>query len=165
MHPPHRTKHLATAISAPHNRQTTEYIPSRRIHRHDHTHKTRQHKRQQTIPQHARASRKRQSGAQLAPAAHCLQVIGAACTVRTAGRWIRVAGIGGGVRAGGGRHEGEDCVEGEGADEGEAVDVAEVDLAGEEEEGAEEEEEEDGAREVGVVHYVGGDWREGGEYC
>lgn len=56
-------------------------------------------------------------------------------------------------------------MEGEGADEGEAVDVAEVDFAGEEEEGAEEEEEEDGAREVGIVHDVLVDAREGVEDC
>ena len=61
-------------------------------------------------------------------------------------------------------HEGEDCVEGEGADEGEAVYVAEMDFAGEKEEGAEEEEEEDGAREVGVVHYVLGDGVQRVEY-
>lgn len=67
------------------------------------------------------------------------------------------------VVVGGGGHEGEDCVQGEGADEGEAVDVPEVDFAAEEEEGAEEEEEEDGAREVGVVHDVLGDGREGVE--
>lgn len=56
-------------------------------------------------------------------------------------------------------------MQGEGADESEAVDVAEVDFAAEEEEGAEEEEEEDGACEVGVVHYVLGYWGEGVEDC
>ena len=56
-------------------------------------------------------------------------------------------------------------MQGEGTDEGEAVDVAEVDFAGEEEEGGEEEAEEDGAGEVGVVHYVLGDWVERVEYC
>lgn len=55
-------------------------------------------------------------------------------------------------------------MEGEGADEGEAVDVAEMDFSAEEKEGAEEEEEEDGAGEVGVVHYVRGDRGEGREY-
>lgn len=45
-------------------------------------------------------------------------------------------------------------MEGDGTEEGEAVDVAEMDTAREEEEGAEEEEKEDGAGEVGVVHYV-----------
>lgn len=69
------------------------------------------------------------------------------------------------VVVGGRRHEGEDGVQGEGADEGEAVDVPEVHLAAEEEEGAEEEEEEDGAGEVGVVHDVLGDGREGVEDC
>lgn len=64
-----------------------------------------------------------------------------------------------------GGHEGEDGVEGEGADESEAVNVAEVDFAAEEEEGAEEEKEEDGACEIGVVHYVLGDWGEGVEDC
>ena len=54
-------------------------------------------------------------------------------------------------------------MEGEGADEREAVNVAEVDLAAEEEEGAEEEEEEDRTGEVGVVHYVLGDWVDGVE--
>jgi len=56
-------------------------------------------------------------------------------------------------------------VEGEGADEGEAVDVAEMDFSAEEEEGGEEEAEEEGAGEVGVVHYVLGDWAEGVEDC
>lgn len=55
-------------------------------------------------------------------------------------------------------------MEGEGSDEGEAVYVAEMDFAGEKEEGAEEEEEEDGAREVGVVHYVLGDGVQRVEY-
>lgn len=40
-----------------------------------------------------------------------------------------------------------------------------MDFSGEEEEGAEEEEEEDGTREVGVVHYMPGDWGEGVEDC
>lgn len=56
-------------------------------------------------------------------------------------------------------------MEREGADECEAVDVAEVDFAAEEQEGAEEEEEEDGAGEVGVVHYVLVDAGEGVEHC
>ena len=56
-------------------------------------------------------------------------------------------------------------MEGEGADEGEAVYVAEMDFSAEEEEGAEEEEEEDGAGEVGVVHYVLGYGVEGVEDC
>ncbi len=64
---------------------------------------------------------------------------------------------------GGRGHEREDCVQGEGADESEPVDVPEVHLAAEEQEGAEEEEEEDGACEVGVVHDVLGDGREGVE--
>lgn len=71
-------------------------------------------------------------------------------------------GVGGRERRG---HEGEDEVQGGAAEEGEAVDVAEVDFAGEEQEGAEEEEEEDRAREVGVVHYVLVDAREGVEHC
>lgn len=56
-------------------------------------------------------------------------------------------------------------MQGEGADEGEAVDVAEVDFAAEEEEGGEEEAEEEGAGEVGVVHYVLGYGAEGVEDC
>ncbi len=56
-------------------------------------------------------------------------------------------------------------MEGEGADEGEGVDVAEVDFSAEEEEGGEEEAEEEGAGEVGVVHYVLGDGAEGVEDC
>ncbi len=51
------------------------------------------------------------------------------------------------------------------ADEGQAVDVAEVKTAAYGEEGAEEEEEEDGACEVGVVHYVRGNGGERGEDC
>jgi len=54
-------------------------------------------------------------------------------------------------------------VDADAAEEGEAVDVAEVDFAAEEEEGAEEEEEEDGTGEVGVVHDVLVDAREGVE--
>jgi len=79
-----------------------------------------------------------------------------------------MGGIGRGSWRGGGwvgRHQGEYCVEGEGADEGEAIDVAEVDFSAEEEEGGEEEAEEDGAGEVGVVHYVLGYWVQGVEYC
>lgn len=56
-------------------------------------------------------------------------------------------------------------MQGQGADEGETVYVAEVHFSGEEQEGAEEEEEEDGAREVGVVHYVLGDGLERVEHC
>jgi len=59
------------------------------------------------------------------------------------------------------RHQGEDEVQRGAAEEGEAVDVAEVDLAAEEQEGAEEEEEQDGPGEVGVVHDVLVDAREG----
>lgn len=56
-------------------------------------------------------------------------------------------------------------MEGEGADEGEAVYITKMDFSGKEKKGAEEEEEEDGAGEVGVVHYVLGDGMERVEYC
>lgn len=56
-------------------------------------------------------------------------------------------------------------MQGKGADEGETVYVAEMHFAGKEQEGAEEEEEEDGARQVGVVHYVLGDGMERVQYC
>ena len=68
---------------------------------------------------------------------------------------VRVVGVEGGG------HEGKDLVQADGSYEGEAVDVAEVDFSAEEKEGAEEEEEEDGAGEVGVVHDVLVDSREG----
>ena len=53
-HPPHSAEHLTTTIRAPHNRQSTQHIPHRRIHRQQHAHATRQHKRQKTISQHRR---------------------------------------------------------------------------------------------------------------
>ena len=53
-HPPHSAKHLTTTIRAPHNRQRTQYITHRRIHRQQDAHETSQHKRQQTISQHGR---------------------------------------------------------------------------------------------------------------
>ena len=56
-------------------------------------------------------------------------------------------------------------MQGEGAHKGEAIDISKVDFAAKQEEGAEEEEEEDRAREVGVVHYMWWNWREGGEDC
>ena len=55
-------------------------------------------------------------------------------------------------------------MEGQGANEGETVDVPEMHFSGKEEKGAEKEEKEDGAREVGVVHYVLGDGLERVEY-
>lgn len=154
-HPPHRAEHLTAAISAPANRQRADHVPGRRIHRQRHAHATREHERQQAVPQHAGAPGEGQRAGQLAAAAAAHVVVGG----------LGVGGRGGGGVAVGGRgHEGEDGVEGEGADEGEAVDVAEVDLAGEEEEGAEEEEEEDRSGEVGVVHDVLGDGVEGVEH-
>ena len=78
------------------------------------------------------------------------------------GVWVRGGRGGGGGRRGG--HQGEDGVQREGADEREAVDVSEMDFSRKEQEGAEEEEEEDGAREVGVVHYVLVDAGEGVEH-
>ncbi len=64
-HPPHGAEHLAATIRAPTDRQSRNHIPSRRIHRQHHTDTARQHERQQTIAQHARAPRERQRRAQL----------------------------------------------------------------------------------------------------
>lgn len=72
---------------------------------------------------------------------------------------VRVDDGGGGGE--GRRHQGEDEVQRGAAEEGQAVDVAEVDLAAEEQEGAEEEEEQDGPGEIGVVHDVLVDARQG----
>ena len=44
-HAPHSAKHLTTTIRTPHNRQRTQHIPHRRIHRQQHPYETSQYER------------------------------------------------------------------------------------------------------------------------
>lgn len=64
-HPAHRAKHAAATVRAPANRQRAEHIPAQRIHGRDHAHQTRQHEREEAVPEDAGAAGERECGVEV----------------------------------------------------------------------------------------------------